>query len=173
MKPNSKKMNLTTPAMRTMPVVRGVSMAGVREVFFMRFIPERAQAGLALLRLWTGAMLFLRHGLEKQPAHWAQFMSHFPDPIGIGSHPSFLIAFFSDFVCSILLMIGLGTRWAALYCFTNIFVAWAFVHHFAFFGKGSGSDHGEVIVLYLGALLTLVVAGPGAASLDHLMARKS
>ena len=148
-------------------------MAGVREVFFMRFIPERAQAGLALLRLWTGAMLFLRHGLEKQPAHWAQFMSHFPDPIGIGSHPSFLIAFFSDFVCSILLMIGLGTRWAALYCFTNIFVAWAFVHHFAFFGKGSGSDHGEVIVPYLGALLTLLVAGPGAASLDHLMARKS
>jgi hypothetical protein len=54
-------------------------------------------------------------------------------------------------------------------CFANIFVAWAFVHQFAFFGKGRGSDHGELIVLYLGAPL---IAGPGAASLDRLLARK-
>ncbi|MGA7629278.1 MAG: DoxX family membrane protein [Terriglobales bacterium] len=99
-------------------------------------------------------------------------MAHFPDPIELGPHTSFLIAFLSDFVCSILLTIGLGTRWAALYCFGNIFVAWAFVHHFAFFGKSSGSDHGELMVLYLGALLTLLIAGPGAASIDHILARK-
>jgi putative oxidoreductase len=138
----------------------------------MRFFPERTQAGLALLRVCTGVTLFLRHGLEKQPAHWTQFMAHFPNPIGIGSHPSFFIAFFSDFVCGILLIIGLGTRWAAAFSFANIFVAWAFVHHFAFLSKGPGSDHGELIVLYLGALLTLLIAGPGAPSIDRLLARK-
>jgi putative oxidoreductase len=148
-------------------------MAGLKDIISMRFIPERGQVGLALLRIWTGATLFLRHGWEKQPANWAQFMTHFPNPIGIGSHASFFFAFFSDFVCGILLIIGLGTRWAALYCFANIFVAWAFVHHFAFFGKGPGSDHGEVIVLYLGALLTLAIAGPGAACVDKILARKS
>jgi putative oxidoreductase len=111
-------------------------MAGIKDIVTMRFLPERAAAGLALLRVCTGAVLFLRHGLEKQPAHWAQFMAHFPDPIGIGSHPSFLIAFISDFVCGILLILGLGTRWAALFSLGNIFVAWAFVHHFAFLGKG-------------------------------------
>ena len=147
-------------------------MAGVKNLLSMRFLTERPEIGLALLRVWTGATLFLRHGWEKQPAHWAQFMSHFPNPIGIGSHPSFFIAFFADFVCAILLIIGLGTRWAALFCFANIFVAWAFVHHFAFFGKGPGSDHGELIVLYLGALLTLLVAGPGAACLDRVFAKK-
>ena len=147
-------------------------MAGITDILTMRFIPERAAAGLALLRVWTGATLFLRHGLEKQPAHWAQFMAHFPNPIGIGSHPSFLIAFVSDFVCGILLILGLGTRWAALFSLGNIFVAWAFVHHFAFLGKGPQSDHGEVIVLYIGALLTLIIAGPGAPSLDRLLARK-
>ncbi len=99
-------------------------------------------------------------------------MAHFPDPVGMGPHASFFFAFFSDFVCAILLMIGLGTRWAALFCFGNIFVAWAFVHHFAFFGKGPGSDHGELIVLYLGALLTLVIASPGLASVDGILARK-
>lgn len=147
-------------------------MPGLRDVLAMRFIPERTQAGLALLRIWTGATLFLRHGWEKQPAHWAQFIAHFPNPIGLGSHPSFFIAFFSDFVCAILLMIGLGTRWAALYCLGNIFVAWAFVHHFGFFAKGPGSDHGELMVLYMGALLTLVIAGPGAASLDRILTKK-
>jgi putative oxidoreductase len=147
-------------------------MADVKGVLTMRFIPERTQAGLALLRVWTGVTLFLRHGWEKQPAHWAQFLAHFPNPIGIGSHPSFFIAFFSDFVCGILLIIGLGTRWAALYCLCNIFVAWAFVHHFAFLGKGPQSDHGEIMVLYLGALLTLMIAGPGAACVDRLLSRK-
>jgi putative oxidoreductase len=147
-------------------------MAGIKDTLAMRFVPERTQAGLALLRVWTGATLFLGHGWEKQPAHWAQFMAHFPDPVGIGSHPSFLIAFFADFVCGILLVIGLGTRWAALFCTCNIFVAWAFVHHFAFLGKGPQSGHGELMVLYLGALLTILIAGPGAASIDHLLARK-
>lgn len=147
-------------------------MAGIKDVVLMRFIPERAQCGLALLRIMTGVTLFIRHGLEKQPAHWAQFMAHFPNPIGIGSHASFFIAFVSDFICGILLIIGLGTRWAALYCFGNIFVAWAFVHHFAFTGKGPASDHGELMVLYLIALLTLVIAGPGAASIDRTLERK-
>jgi len=148
-------------------------MADIKDILTMRLVPERTAAGLALLRVWTGATLFLRHGWEKQPAHWAQFMAHFPDPIGIGSHPSFLIAFVSDFVCGILLFIGLGTRWAALCCLGNILVAWALVHHFAFLGKSPQAEHGEIMVLYIGALLTLLIAGPGAASLDRMRSRKS
>jgi putative oxidoreductase len=143
----------------------------IRDFLTMRFIPERPQFGLAVLRICTGAVLFLRHGWEKQPAYWAQFLTRFPDPIGIGSHPSFFIAFVSDFVCSILLLIGLGTRWAALYSMANISVAWVFIHHFVFFGKAPGSDHGELMVLYLGALLTLVIAGPGAACIDRVLVK--
>ncbi|MGA7626329.1 MAG: DoxX family membrane protein, partial [Candidatus Acidiferrales bacterium] len=82
----------------------------LKDVLLMRFFPERSQIGLAILRVWAGIALFLRHGWEKQPANWVQFMAHFPNPIGIGSHVSFLFAFFSDFVCGILLIIGLGTR---------------------------------------------------------------
>jgi putative oxidoreductase len=125
------------------------------------------EAGLAILRIGTGATLFLRHGWEKQPMHWAQFMAHFPNPIHIGAHASFLIAFVSDFVCSLLLVLGVWTRWAALFCFCNLLVAWALVHRFAFFGRGPG-DHGEVMVLYLVALLTLAVAGSTAFSVGRL-----
>jgi putative oxidoreductase len=147
-------------------------MPSVKNVLSMRFVPEQTQFGLAVLRVCTGLSLFLHHGWEKRPAQWAQSTAHFPDPIGIGPHASFLIAFVSDFVCGILLTIGLGTRWAALCCFGNIFVAWAFVHYFAFLGKGPGPEHGELIVLYLAAPLTLLIAGPGSASLDRLLARK-
>jgi putative oxidoreductase len=150
----------------------GIAMPSVKDVLLMRFVPEQTQCGLSVLRVCTGLNLFLHHGWEKNPAHWAEFMAHFPDPIGIGSHPSFLIAFVSDFVCGILLTIGLGTRWAALYCFGNIFVAWAFVHHFAFLGKGPGPQNGEKMVLYLAAMVTLLIAGPGTVSLDRLLARK-
>jgi uncharacterized membrane protein YphA (DoxX/SURF4 family) len=49
----------------------------------------------------------------------------------------------------------------------NCAVAWAFVHHFQFFGaKG---DHGELIVNYLGATATLFLIGGGRYSLDHLL----
>ncbi len=129
---------------------------------------DATELGIGLLRIGTGATLFLRHGWEKQPLHWAQMMAHFPDPIHIGAQPSFLIAFFADFVCAFLLTLGLATRWAALICLVNSAVAWAFVHHFAFFGRGGGGEHGEVIVLYLVSLLTLVLAGPGSASIDRM-----
>ncbi len=129
---------------------------------------DETELGIGLLRIGTGVTLFLRHGWEKQPLHWAQFWGHFPDPIHIGSKPSFLIAFIADFVCAFLLTLGLATRWMALFCLVNIAVGWAFVHHFAFFGRGPGGEHGEVMVLYLIALLTLVLTGSGAASIDRL-----
>lgn len=128
------------------------------------------EPGLAILRIGTGLTLFLRHGWEKQPMHWAQFLAHFPDPVHLGAKPSFFIAFVSDFVCSLLLVFGIATRWVALFCFCNILVAWALVHRFAFFGRGAG-EHGEVIVLYLIATLALVVSGSSAWSLRSLRGR--
>ncbi len=137
----------------------------------MRFFPARADVGLLVLRVWIGATLFLRHGWEKRPGQWQHFVTNFPDPVGIGSYASFVVAFADDFLCALLLVVGLSTRWVALFCFANIFVAWALVHHFKFFGKDPGGDHGELIVLYLGALLTIALAGGGRASLDSWMLR--
>ena len=146
-------------------------MTGVKDFLLMRFVPERTQVGLAILRVWTGAELFLQHGWEKRPERWPFYMAHFiQNPIGIGTHASFFVAFTSDFVCSILLIIGLGTRWAALFVIGNIFVAWAFIQHFLFLDH---NDHGELMLLYIGALLLLVIAGPGTASIDRILARSA
>jgi putative oxidoreductase len=135
---------------------------------FARQSAGGGQGSLAILRIGTGATLFLRHGWEKQPMHWPQLLARFPNPIHIGSHASFFVAFVADFVCGLLLMLGIWTRWVALFCFCNILMAWAMVHRFAFFGKAPSSEHGELMVLYLIALFTLVIHGSTAFSVDRM-----
>jgi len=63
-----------------------------------------------------------------------------------------------------LLIVGLFARPAALWSLINLCVAWAFIHHFQFFGRGS--DHGELVFVYIGVMLALTLAGPGKYSID-------
>lgn len=125
--------------------------------------PPSFDWGLLLVRGWFGISLFLKHGWEK-PTNFSQMAAHFPDPLHLGPVLSLLIALLSDAVCSILVLIGLATRWAALFIVCNVFVAWGFVHHFQFFARGTA---GEVIGLYIAAFLSLAVMGPGRFSLDY------
>ena len=101
------------------------------------------------------------HPPVEKPTNFERMSQHFPKPLHIGPIPSLIFALISDAICSILVVLGLGTRWAALLVFINIFVALSFVHHFQFFGRGA--DHGEAVVLYLGAFLALAIMGPRAA----------
>ena len=126
--------------------------------------PATFDWGLLCLRIWLGLSLFLKHGWEK-PTNFAQMAQHFPDPLHIGPVPSLIFALTSDAICSVLVLLGLGTRWAALWILVNIFTAWSLVHHFQFFGRGSGS--GEAMVLYLGGFLATAIMGPGRFSLDY------
>lgn len=141
----------------------------LKRLLFQPF-PPRTDFGLLILRVVAFAPLFLKHGTEKlfRFQHMAQ---HFPNPLHIGAAPSLTFALISDGICSALLILGLATRWAALITFVNIFVAWAFVHHFVLFGPQG--DHGEVIVLYLAAAATLFFAGAGRFSLDRFIAGRS
>lgn len=138
----------------------------MRKFLTADFAPRGENLGLLVLRIVAGVTLLLRHGLEKVQ-HFPAMAAHFPDPLHFGSTASLAIALIGDFVCSILIALGLFTRWAALWAFVNIFVAWGWVHHFAFFGPGGG--HGELMVLYLGAFLAIVLAGAGKYSIDELL----
>lgn len=131
-------------------------------------IPRSEDLGLLLLRLIVASSLFLKHGTEKLFRFHAM-AQHFPDPLHIGVLPSLIFAMVADGICMPLLVLGVATRWAALWSLINLLVAWVFVHHFLFFGPGS--DHGELIVLYMAAMLTLIVAGPGRYSVDARLAR--
>ena len=142
----------------------------LRRFLFMKWFAPRPSCGLLALRLFTALPLFLKHGTEKlfRFSHMAQ---HFPDPLHIGVVPSLLFATLSDGICSLLLIVGLATRWAAAIIFINLGVALMFVHHFQVFGPQG--DHGETLLLYLGAAFTLFMTGAGRYSVDGAMDKSS
>ena len=138
------------------------------DIQYVRFIPESGDVGLLLLRIGFGLSLFLKHGLETL-TKYSRMVVHFSDPIGISSHASLAYALLTDGICSLLVILGLGTRWAALLISIFLTVALMFVHHMDFFGNG----HVELVVAYTFAFLTLLISGPGRYSLDHCFNRVS
>jgi putative oxidoreductase len=126
--------------------------------------------GLLVLRVGAFVSLFIKHGIEKvTPSSFSEMAPTFPDPAHIGHIPSLLVATGSDAVCSVLLVLGLFTRFAGSYVFAVLSVAWVFTHHFMFLGKGLEPKHGELIVLYITLSLAVALLGPGKFSLDSLL----
>jgi putative oxidoreductase len=144
----------------------------MKNLLLLKFLPVKADLALLVLRITAILSLFIKHGIEKGFT-FSAMVPHFVDPIGIGLGPSLLIAMIGDFVCSFLMIIGLATRWAALFSFTNILVAWILVHHFAYFGKTSTAGHGELIVVYLSVTLSLFISGAGKYSVDQWILNRS
>ena len=138
----------------------------LKRLLLMKQMPTNPNFARLCLRVVCFLTLFLKHGTEKIFT-FGPMSQHFADPIHIGPVASLTFAMIGDSICSLLIIIGLATRWAALISFVNIFVAWALIHHFALLGKGN--DHGELIVLYLGACLMLFFGGPGKYSVDALI----
>ena len=141
-----------------------------KSLLLFRFFPPKTDCGLLVLRLIAGLTLFFKHGSEKLSG-FSQTAAHFPDPLHIGVIPSLLFATLADGICSLLVVLGLATRWAALIILVNLFVGWSFVYHFASAGGAGHVDIGQLIFLYLGAALLLFLAGPGKYSLDAWLDR--
>jgi putative oxidoreductase len=125
----------------------------------LEFIDRSPDVGLLLLRLWLGVSMVWLHGWGKLLGAFSGKLT-FLDPIGIGQVPSLLLAIFAEVGCSVLLMLGLGTRWAALIL--------AFTMGVAFFVVNGGAfAKGELAWAYLGSCLVLFVAGAGRFSMDQ------
>jgi len=108
----------------------------------------------------------LTHGIPKLQNVLAGNMK-FADPIGIGSTPSLLLVIFAEVICSILLMLGLATRFASIALIVNMSVAAFVAHSNDPFGKK------ELPLLFLVFFLGFLVLGAGKYSIDHLIGGKS
>jgi putative oxidoreductase len=145
-----------------------------KNLLLMKFFPSNVDAGLLALRLICVMSLFLRHGLEKLITFSAvrdSMLVHHGYVAAIGVTPSLICATLADGVCGFLLILGLATRWAALGSCVSLFVAWTLIKHMAFLGKGPDAASGELMVVYIGVAVTLVLAGGGRFSLDALIDR--
>ena len=120
--------------------------------------------GLLLLRLGTGLILFLKHGLEKLTGY-STMVQHFPDPLHVGAHFGLAFALLSDGICSVLVVLGLATRPAAAWILINLLTAFFFVHHAAFFSQ----SHVELVALLITVFAAILFTGPGCFGIDALL----
>ena len=117
--------------------------------------------GLLLLRVAIGSFMLV-HGWQKLTG-FSEMADTFPDPIGMGSRLSLISAIGTEFGCSLLLVIGLGTRLAAIPLAFTMAMALFVVH---------GADpwqKKELAAVYLSVYAVLVCTGAGQISLDHLL----
>ena len=115
--------------------------------------------GLALLRIAPSAMM-LSHGIPKfQKLIAGNF--EFADPIGIGATPSLFLTVIAEFLCPVLIIIGIKTRLAAIPTAITMLVAGFIVH-------GSDSfDTKEKAMLYAVFFIAIALLGPGKYSIDR------
>ena len=126
--------------------------------------------GILVLRVIVFGTLFMKHGTPKlfdfnTELHWEG--AAYPNVFGLGSVGTLLIATFADGICSLLVVLGLATRWAALFAGSSLAVGWGMVHHFAF--VGIEGRIAETISLYMVACLAIFLLGPGRYSLDAMI----
>lgn len=130
---------------------------------FLRFdfIPIHVDLALLILRLWLGLSLLVLHGWTKLST-FQEMSGKFPDPLGVGSTLSLSLAVFGEVVGSLLIVLGLFTRFAALVCAITMGVAFFLVHQMALKGPSSG----ELAFIYLAGYATLFLAGAGRFAMD-------
>ncbi len=126
-----------------------------------RFLPANADLALLLLRVTFSAGLLYLHGWGKL-ATYSERMHRFADPFGVGSPVSLALSIFAEVVCSVLVALGLFTRFAALVCVINMSVAFVFAHELRLWGPRNG----ELAFAYLAVFLAIFIAGPGRYSMD-------
>ena len=128
--------------------------------------PSGAGASCLLLaaRIVFGVLL-MTHGIAK----WQNFdtlCATFPDPLGIGSHTSLLLAIFAEVICSLGFITGTLYRLALIPMIFTMCIAFFSVH------KGDPFAVRELAMLYLAAFVLLWIAGPGRYAVDNLIARR-
>ena len=155
-------------ARRSLALAFRAPMVLMMKFLQLNFLPRSADAALLLLRVWYGVSIFALFGLVKVK-NFSAMARQFPDPLGLGSTPSFMLVVFAEAVCGPLLVLGLFTRVAALVTGFAMGVAFWMAHGAKLMGEGNGLP----AFLYLGAFATLFIAGGGKFSLDAKMGAKA
>lgn len=133
----------------------------MQKLLNLDFVPRSIDLALLVLRLWLGLAMAWLHGWGKL-VNLIAGTSKFPDILGIGALSALLLAIFAEFFCSLLLVVGLWTRLAALLLLITMSVAFFMAHG----AKLSGPGSGELAFVYLAGYMVLLLAGAGKFSVD-------
>ena len=130
----------------------------IKNCLFHKVSASYQEAAELALRLVLGFFM-LSHGWGKF-ASFSEKSASFPDPLGLGSALSLGLATFAEFFCSILLIVGLFTRFAALNILITMLVAGLIFHEEDPFSEK------EKALLYAAGFLYFTFVGGNRFSLD-------
>ena len=127
--------------------------------------------GLLILRLGIGGF-FLTHGWGKLQMLLDGQAEQFGRHLGLNPQISLGLMVFAEFVCSILIMLGLATRLACIPPIIGMAVAVLTVHAADPWAMNQAGSSKEPALHFLIVFLALLCTGPGCFSLDALFCRK-
>lgn len=117
------------------------------------------------VRVFVGFAM-LSHGYPKLQMLLAGGKIEFFDFLGMGPLVTLILTVLAEFVCSILLILGLFTRVSLGFLIFTMVIAGFVVHGADPFEKR------EMSLIYLSVYLLLMIIGAGKVSVDHLIERR-
>ncbi|WP_374462621.1 DoxX family protein [Chryseobacterium sp.] len=120
---------------------------------------------LLVVRVFVGFAM-LSHGFPKLQMLLEGGKIEFFDFMGLGPQISLILTVIAEFVCSILLILGLFTRVALGFLIFTMIIAGFIVHGADPFEKR------ELALVYLSVYLLLMVIGAGKVSVDHMIEKR-
>ncbi|HEX4849867.1 MAG TPA: DoxX family protein [Puia sp.] len=117
-----------------------------------------------LLRCSFAFLICLIHGVPKL-ANFGQWQHNFYNFLGIGQSLSLILSIIAEVFASMLLVLGVFSRLAALLLVVDTFVA-AFIYH-----HGQAIEKHEDAILYFTGFLVIFLVGPGKWSVDGATGR--
>lgn len=133
----------------------------MKSILSIRYSTGAFNLAMLILRIGVGGLL-LPHGYSKL-VRFAELRTKFMDFMGLGSTTSLVLIIFAEFFCSILIIMGLFTRFAVIPPLIGMLVVVFMAHSGDIFGKGESGS------LFAIGCMVLLLLGPGKASIDGMM----
>ena len=135
----------------------------MKKLFSANYSAGAFNAAMLLLRLGLG-ILMMAHGYEKLRG-FGDMQHKFINFMGLGSTASLALVVFAEFFCSIFLILGLFTRFAAI---PLIIVTCVIIFKL---NNGNVFGDAEIAAVYLSGYLVLLLVGPGKISVDSMIGK--
>jgi len=133
-------------------------------IFYRFLFPMKSNnsviSAIMLITRVVFGVLLMSHGIQKW-SHFNELSAMFPDPLGVGSSLSLMLAIFGELVCSMAFIVGFLYRLAMIPMIFTMLMAFFVIHANDPFAVK------ELAFIYLIVFVLMYIAGPGKISVDH------